>query len=368
VGVYFTATASVGVTQTGDYYATLVVNGSPKVRVPVTMTVIDQPISPTAAFASNAPVCDGAAVAFTNTSDLGTPPADQFLWTFGDGITSTLKDPTHLYGGPGSYTVTMALCNMAGCDTAADVVEVWAGPTAGFTWAAEQLLVTFTNTSQDAATYLWAFGDGITSTLANPVHTYAAAGTYTVTLEAGNDCGTDAYTALVTVTELPVAGFGHNAPVCLGAPVVFTNTSANADTFLWAFGDGITATVANPAHTYAAAGTYTVSLEACRGGDCDTAQDSVAVLPLPAAAFTWAADLLTVTLTNGSQAATSYLWAFGDGGTSTETNPVHTYAAAGTYSVVLTATGVCGEDVVLHDVTVSTAPPLWHIYLPLVVR
>jgi PKD repeat protein len=225
-----------------------------------------------------------------------------------------------------------------------------------------------TNTSQHAHTYLWDFGDGGTSTETNPVHTYAAPGTYTITLEVTGDCGTDEFAAVVTVSRLPLAGFTHNAPVCLDEPVVFTNTSSNADTFLWAFGDGTTATETHPMHTYTATGIYTASLEACRGVDCDTVMDTVTIRPLPTAAFTWTADLLTVTFTNASQEATAYLWAFGDSGTSTETHPVHTYAASGTYSVALTATGVCGEDVVTYDVPVSEQPPEWHIYLPIVVR
>jgi PKD repeat protein len=520
VGIYFTATATVGVTQTGDYYATLVVNGSPKVRVPVTMTVIDYAVPPVAAFEASTPACDGVAVVFTDTSDLGLPPADQFLWAFGDGITATLENPTHLYAGPGSYEVSFELCNVAGCDTVTGTVAVLVAPDAAFTFAAEQLTVTFTNgsenatsylwdfgdgttatlenpvhtyavagtyavtltaygcgeddytalvtvvgqpdagfdattpvclgepvvftntstgadtylwtlgdgatstetnpvhlyaavgtyavsltacsgagcdsitgtveilplpaagftflsnlltvtftnASQNATSYLWAFGDGITATVANPVHTYATVGTYTVTLRATGVCGTDEFVAVVPVSLLPMAGFLSNAPVCLGTPVVFTNTSINATSYLWTLGDGITSTLANPAHTYAAAGLYDVSLEACRGADCDTATGSVEVRPLPAAGFTFVTDLLTVTFTNGSANATTYQWAFGDGGTSTLPDPVHTYTAAGTYTVVLTATGVCGEDTVSYDVTASTTPPTWSIYLPLIMK
>jgi len=325
-----------------------------------------QPTTPVAAFESNAPVCDGQEVAFTNTSFMGYPPADQFQWAFGDGMTSTLEHPTHLYAGPGNYEVSFELCNSVGCDAVTDTVEVLVGPTAIFTFTTNLLTVSFTNNSQAATGYLWAFGDGMTSTLEQPVYTYTTAGAYSVTLTAYG-CGEDDHTAVVTVAGVPLAGFTHNAPVCLGKPIVFTNTSANADTFLWTFGDGTTATETHPMHSYTATGTYTVNLEACQDAACDTAQDTVEVLPTPIAAFTWTADLLTVTFTNASQEATTYQWSLGDGGTSTETHPVHTYAAAGTYSVVLTATGVCGEDVVTYDVPVSEQPPAWHIYLPIVI-
>jgi PKD repeat protein len=158
---------------------------------------------PTAAYTTNAPVCEGTTVVFTDTSNLGVPPADQFLWGFGDGITSTLENPTHLYGAPGTYTVTLELCNSVGCDTVTGTVAVLPLPAANFTFETSLLTVTFTNASQDATSYLWAFGDGITSTVGNPVHTYATSGTYTVTLQATGDCGTDQAIITVTVSTTP---------------------------------------------------------------------------------------------------------------------------------------------------------------------
>jgi len=357
----------------GLYLTTLQVHTNdplnPLVPVAVTLTVV-VPEAPVASFISNAPVCLGEAAVFTDTSDLGQPPADDFLWHFGDGITSTLENPTHLYAAPGTYSVTLQVCNVVGCDTAAAWVEVRSLPEAGFTYAVGELTVTYTDTSQNATAWLWAFGDGITSTLPNPVHTYASAGTYTVTQWAFNGCGADIYQDQVTVGLAPEASFLATSPVCLGEATYFTNTTTGTPpiSYLWGFGDGITSTLPNPVHTYGAAGIWDVTLEAENAFGLGQATGQVEVLALPQAAFTYTINRLEVTFTNLSQGTDTYLWAFGDGITATVANPVHTYATAGTYTVTLAAIGTCGQDTATARLTVPPEQPIWRIYLPVVWR
>ncbi len=320
---------------------------------------------PVASFTSTAPVCDGTAVAFTNTSYLGYPEATTFLWTFGDGHMSALKSPTHLYAGPGAYTVSMQLCNIVGCDAVTATVAVLPLPQAYFTFTTDLLTVTFSNGSQGAASYLWNLGDGITSTLESPVHTYATTGTYTVTLWATGECGTDEFSSTLYVSPLPRASFTSNSPVCLGAEAVFTNTSTGADSYLWTLGDGATSTETHPLHTYTETGSFTVTLEACNAAGCSAAAAPFVVLAPPVAGFTYSADLLTVAFTNTSTGADSYLWDLGDGITSTLPNPEHTYAGAGTYTVTLWATGECGTDEFSSTVAVSiTQPPIVVYFAP----
>jgi PKD repeat protein len=144
-------------------------------------------------------------------------------------------------------------------------------PTASFssssTSGAAPLPVQFTDTSSGAPTaWAWDFGDGTTATEQHPAHTYASPGTYTVQLTAINAVGTSApATATVTVAAvpvLPVAAFtvsatDGQAPL----PVRFSDTSTGTPTsWAWDFGDGSTATDQHPAHTFTAAGTYTVRL------------------------------------------------------------------------------------------------------------
>ncbi len=356
--MYFTATPAVGVDRPGDYYCDTVVRGDPRLQVRVTMTVIGQFLPPTASFVHSAPVCDGTAVDFTNTSDPGDPPATEVTWDLGDGMTETVAMPghtSHLYAAPGVYTVTLEICNDAGCDLAEDMVEVLSPPVAGFSWSAVTLTITLVNESMYAESYDWDLGDGNTATETNPVHTYAAAGIYTVTLTAYGDCGEDTSVEVIEVSLLPVASFAHNAPLCLDEqPVVFTNTSSSAEVYAWDFGDGMTSTLEHPTHTYAVAGTYTVTLEACNAAmTCSTAMDMVEIRPLPEAGFTYVSNQLVFTFTNTSLNADSYAWDWGDGSTATETNPVHTYAGAGTYTVTLAAYSGCGEDVYTETVEVT---------------
>jgi PKD repeat protein len=126
----------------------------------------------------------------------------------------------------------------------------------------------FTDASTgNPASWLWDFGDGNTSTEPSPTHTYAAAGTYTVTLTASSDCGASSAQQTVSVADaVPVSAFAHDAPQCLGQAVSFTDASTGlATAWFWDFGDGYSSTEQNPAHTYAAEGTYTVTLVASNG-------------------------------------------------------------------------------------------------------
>jgi immune inhibitor A len=112
-----------------------------------------------------------------------------YLWNFGDnGATSAETTPTYVYKASGTYQVKLTVTDGSGAsvEKAGTVtVSLPIPPVAGFTSTADDLKVTFTNTTtggEGAMTYLWNFGDGQTSTALSPSHTYAAAGTYTVTL------------------------------------------------------------------------------------------------------------------------------------------------------------------------------------------
>ena len=222
----------------GTYTTTMVVlneaPGNGEIYIPVTMHIIEEPIIPTATFTAESPVCFGEPVALDNTTTPGVPPQTTYTWDFGDGTTSNEEEPgSHLYDAPGSYTITLTACNTAGCDDYSLVVEVLPLPEAGFTYVVDELTVVFTNASTDAETYLWDFGDGITDTLTDPTHTYAAAGTYTVTLMAFGECGISQAQAVVTVAEAPdeadlsVTKAGP-ATVDVGDTVTYTLTVANA--------------------------------------------------------------------------------------------------------------------------------------------
>jgi PKD repeat protein len=138
--------------------------------------------------------------------------------------------------------------------------------------------------------------------------------------------------------------------------VTFTNTSTGATNYAWDFGDENSSTEENPVHTYADAGTYTVILTAEAGSSSATYQESVTVSApaVVSAAYTFVAEELTVSFTNTSTGATSYAWDFGDENSSTEENPVHSYADAGTYTVILTAESGSSSATYQESVVVSS--------------
>jgi PKD repeat protein len=212
------------------------------------------------------------------------------LWQFGDGITSTLPSPSYTYTTPGIYTVTLAVNGAGGADTLTQTnyITVFSEPqidfSASLTAGVAPATVVFTNTSSgDYIESMWDFGDGITSTVPDPSHTYTTPGIYTVTL--GID-GLGGMTILSRTNYLNiyaplVASF--TAPVTTGvAPlsVEFTNLSDGENlSSLWDFGDGLTSIQQTPVHTYTQAGRYTVTLTISGLGGTDvTSQTNYVVI------------------------------------------------------------------------------------------
>jgi gliding motility-associated-like protein len=125
----------------------------------------------------------------------------QFQWTFGDGSSSTVSDPTHLYNLPGIYQVKLLAFDSSSCnkiDSTNFTIKVSPKPTAAFTYSPlnpiENQATMFINQSLGATIYLWDFGDGDTSNVVNPSHIFNATDTYTVCLKASNDAGCSADT------------------------------------------------------------------------------------------------------------------------------------------------------------------------------
>ena len=230
------------------------------------------------------------------------------------------------------------------------------------------LTVQFNDNSENAISFNWDFGDGTTSTDKNPIHTYSTAGIYAVNLTVSNENGAASKLATINVLEItpsvpPVADFTTNvsegyAPLT----VQFNDNSENAVSFSWDFGDGATSTDKNPIHTYSTAGIYTVNLTVSNenGSDSKTAKINVlenAVLILPVADFTTNVSEgyapLTVQFNDKSENAVSFNWSFGDGAYSRERNPIHTYSTAGIYTVNLTVSNENGTDSKLTTINVS---------------
>jgi len=202
----------------------------------------------------------------TGSSFTGQENGDECAWiSSGQGAAALVAFST------GSFAMQSTWSNDTNrCDISHPIVTGSGGtPTANFTYSASGLTVAFTDTSTDAGgtigSHAWTFGDGGTSTAVNPSHTYSAGGTYSVT-ETVTDSGngsTSSKTAAVTVSAsggTPTANFTYTIS---GLTVNFTDTSTDSGGSIgqhsWNFGDGSTSTATNPSHTYASAGTYSVS-------------------------------------------------------------------------------------------------------------
>lgn len=224
-------------------------------------------------------------VTFLDTS-LNDPTA--WLWSFGDGNISVLKSPTHVYGLPGEYDVSLRVTNSLGNDTksvvgAVTVTEVplYAYFTSPIRTGFEPLMVSFVDKSYSSANTIasweWDFGDGSeVSRAPNPAHEYVEPGTYPVSLTVTDSRGNVASTSKVGYVTVkprkPVALFHVNhtsgtAPLT----VSFTDDSTgNPDTWIWYFGDGAMQFIRNPTHVYTTPGKYRVRLVVRRSSTRDT--------------------------------------------------------------------------------------------------
>lgn len=288
--------------------------------------------------------------------------ATTYAWDYGDGIIGLGANPSHTFiNGTTStviYTVTLIATNAYGCkDTMYSTVKVFSVPNANFSAGPiiqrfPAATVTYSNTSSTGyPTYNWSLGDGTSlSTYSIAPHTYTTWGVYNVQLLVDNGHCRDSITQTVTILPpFPIAAFDGGKVGCQPLSVTFTNNSIYSNTYIWDFGDGNTLSAPNPTHIYNTPGTYTVTLKAFGPGGSDTLikQDIVIVYEKPFAYFI-ATPLLVyvpndpVYFTNQSVNAVSYQWDFGDGGTSTNTNPIYKYLLSGEYPVTLIATSEHG--------------------------
>lgn len=274
------------------------------------------------------------------------PGPFEYAWDFGDGTSADNPNPSHTYTTYKDYEVKLTVTNANGSDTATGYVHF--KPKAAFTQSASLIQlgdeIQFTNqsTGSGTLTYAWDFGDGTTSTEENPTHKYEKTGTFEVKLTVTNKYGSD--TASTMVGFKPKAVFSHPNEVLLGDAIVFENHSTGTGplSYLWEFGDGSTSTEMSPSHTYAEALNYTVRLTVTNAYGSDTMESTISFTLN--AAFTQSAEIIqtgdTITFTNLSTGVGPliYHWDFGDGATSEEKDPSHTYTTAGSYTVTLTVT------------------------------
>ncbi|AKA36092.1 PKD domain-containing protein [Flagellimonas lutaonensis] len=341
----------------------------------VTITV-SEPNQPPTAVAEATPLSGDAPlqVAFTGSNSTDDVGIVSYAWDFKDGSTSTQADPSHTFNTAGTYVVELTVVDAEGL-TDTDTVTITvnqstneppvAVATANPTQGEAPLPVIFdgSNSTDDVGivSYFWDFDNGTTSTEINPVTTFTDAGTYEVTLTVTDDGGlTDMTTITITVVD-PMGNLPPNAVVSATpdsgeAPleVSFTGSNSTDDvgvvSYAWDFGDGGSSTEADPVHTYNTPGNYLATLTVTDGeGLMDNATVTITVTEAganqpPNAVVSATPDSgeapLEVSFTGSNSTddvgVVSYTWDFGDGETSTEVNPSHTFTFAGSFEVSLT--------------------------------
>jgi PKD repeat protein len=228
---------------------------------------------PNAAFT---PGCTADGCRFSDGSNDSDGTVTAWRWDFGDGNSSTQRNPSHTFASSGTYQVRLTVTDDRG-GQGSTTRQVTVGqpanapPTADLGWSCTALDCAFTDASADGdggiTAWLWSFGDGETASVQHPSHSYGAASTYTVSLTVTDDDDAQSSVSKQVTVSLP----GSNAsPVadftsaCTNLTCAFTDRSTDPDgsvaSWSWTFGDGATSTAQNPSRTYAAAGSYTVSL------------------------------------------------------------------------------------------------------------
>jgi beta propeller repeat protein len=300
-------------------------------------------------------------------TDQSTEIITSWNWSFGDGATSTEKNPTHTYSSAGNYTVNLTVGNEASTNTATKTgyikvnlvssklaANFSASPTSG----KAPLIVNFTDTSTGSPTsWQWTFGDSTSSKEQNPVHKYTKSGNYTVVLRVWNKSAGSSVTKsnYISVAN-PVADFSAS-PTYGKAPLIvnFTDKSVGMpNCWYWNFGDGTSSKEQNPVHKYAKSGNYTVMLRVWSGTATSmiTKSKYISVISSPVAAFyatpiSGKAPLTVKFIDKSTGLPNSWYWNFGDGSTSNLQSPTHTYTVGGDrkyYTVSLTVQNEAGVN------------------------
>lgn len=318
--------------------------------------------------------CSPLLVQFTDESS-GNPT--EWFWDLGNGSTSTLQNPGVIYVNPGFYTVKLRVKNAGGLDSLirTNYIAVSSKPIVAFDAqnkiGCAPLTVSFQDLSNpfsgNITQWSWDFGDGNTSALQNPVHTYITSDTFTVTLTVTNSSGcrqTLQQRDFVQVFFTPKASFDYDyTSVCKPPALVnFTNTSKTrpGTRWQWQFGDGAGSTQFSPVHNYLTSGNFQVTLTATSASGCSDTSRTVISVGSAKANFNASSNSCVneniIFSDTSTPAAINGYWDFGDGTFDTGLIVQHRFIAEGIYQVSYTAEfGAC-TNIIRKNIRVTNKP------------
>lgn len=319
--------------------------------------------------------------------DASTGPVSSYYWTFGNGNTSTKKDPSAIFYKPGVYTVTLKVTDASGnsdTKTKTSYIEVFELPKADFaplkTSGCVPLSVPFNNKSTkgsgDIDVVTWDFGDGNTLISNAGFHQYKHEGTYSVSLLVvdKNKCEDKIKKDnIISVWPVPETDFEADETYACSPPldVQFKNTTGNlssGDTYVWDFGDGTTSTSKDPKHTYTNSGSYTVKLTITNSKGCTKTKVMNSLINIKPLNVDFDISTLLgclpldISFTNKTTPDVSgltYYWDLGNGKTAQTRNVSMKYENTGTYTISLTVSkgGKCNQKKTYSNaITVKPSP------------
>ncbi|MBL7785217.1 MAG: PKD domain-containing protein, partial [Chitinophagales bacterium] len=304
-------------------------------------------------------------------------------WVFDNGLSSETQNPSTQYTQDGNYNVCLTIndsneCSDTHCENVpVDIPNCNALFDANIFFSNGIAGVTLTNNTIIApaptnTTFFWDLGDGTTSNIPSPTHTYPS-GTYQICLTVNyavpfaNDLVTicsDSTCQTITIGSCN-ANFTGNSNFAGIANFTdqSTSTAGTITAWSWIFGDGTSGNTQNPTHQYTASGTYNVCLAITTNTGCSDSFCSDITVNVPTCNADMTVNIGTAALgiftTNTSTHSPAtlpvdYLWEFGDGTTSTAFAPSHSYTTGGTYEVCLTQNVMSGNNLVCSDSTCQT--------------
>ena len=290
--------------------------------------------------------CEGLIVRFFDFSTGG----NNISYNFGDGFTSTIKNPIHQYNSPGVFKAYQYVNNGCSYDTSFVIITVLFKPNFSISKSAPNICVKeavqFNANITDSGAITWYFGDGDSSNFYNPIHKYTTAGKKYITVILKSFLNSCQNIKIDSVNVLPLPTINVTADTNQACAYHVFNLLANSpqtNIFTWYFGDSNTTNGIDVKHVYQYGGTYTVKIVAKTTANCvDTAYKQLIVFPVPTSDFSYTpkdtcTGPVTVKFTNLSQGAINFLWTFGNGNTSTNINPTNTYNGVGSYNIQLTS-------------------------------
>lgn len=311
--------------------------------------------------------CEGLPVQFTDESSVCYGSITGWLWDFGDATTSSLQNPFHTYAAGNLFNVTLTVYTAKGdSNTITKQITLVPKPIANFTIASSQVCafsnVLFNDQStapgDSLVSWLWAFGDGNSSTAQNAQYSYSTAGNFQLQLFVTNSNGcTDSLAQAMQVLETPLANFSATG-TCLNGTVLFQNLTDSLGALVvdysWFFGNGASSVLPNPSYSYAAIDSiYDVQLIAKSPNGCATSfHDSIVIAAPAAVSFSTNKDTVCQNesivfineTTTSNQSIVSKAWYFSDGYIAQNTDTViHSFNQGGTYlaSLVITTATSC---------------------------